>query len=71
MSTQVLDRPTTAATAAGDVDHYYCCDEDVALCGADLSGVPMGPEFDAICPPCQEALDANTPCPVPSCPGYV
>ncbi len=23
-----------------DLDHYWCCDEAVALCSADISGVP-------------------------------
>lgn len=68
MSTQVLERPTRGDADVGPVDHYYCCDEDVALCGADLSGVPEGPEYDVICPMCADALEANVPCPVPGCP---
>lgn len=31
--------PAPARTSAGDeLDHIYCCDPDLALCGTDISG---------------------------------
>jgi hypothetical protein len=68
MTTLTETRPTRGDIDVGPVDHYYCCDEDVALCGTDLRGVPDGPEHDALCPICADLLDANAPCPVPTCP---
>lgn len=47
----------------GDVDHWYCCDPDVAYCGLDLSGVPDGEEFDEMCPLCVLADEAGGFCP--------
>lgn len=30
------------ARQAPDLVHIYCCDEGLALCGLDLTGVPLG-----------------------------
>lgn len=49
------------------VDHYYCCDEDVAMCGFDLTGVPEGDEFPRTCRRCRRALKLNRRCAVPGC----
>lgn len=51
-----------------DVDHIYCCDPNLAMCGLDLTGVAEGPEFDAACPLCGLAEDTGQGCPVPDCP---
>lgn len=39
-------------TTPGDVDHYWCCDENTAMCGTDLTGVRRGPEFYVMCALC-------------------
>ena len=65
MSTAAL--PAPIAANVGDVDHLYCCDPDVAMCGLDLTGVPEGREFTHVCPLCAEVNDSDTPCPVAGC----
>jgi hypothetical protein len=57
----------STATAPADVDHIYCCDEDIAMCGADLSDVPEGEEFPTMCPTCVAAQAGRVACPVPGC----
>lgn len=54
---------TTPGDAEDDLDHFYCCDPDVAYCGADISGayVVMSAEMTNLCPMC-EVLD-DTLCP--------
>ncbi|MFJ4365102.1 hypothetical protein ACIP4S_13220 [Streptomyces chartreusis] len=47
-----------------DLDHVVCCDEDTALCGADVSGAVWGvgvPDATALCVVCREL--AIKPCP--------
>lgn len=52
-----------------ELTHYYCCDENRALCGADISLLPMDlkpGQLEAmscqvcclltVCPLCQDAL---------------
>jgi hypothetical protein len=56
-----------APPAPAGVDHIYCCDEDVAMCGADLSDVPEGNEFPTMCPTCVDAQVRRVACPVPGC----
>jgi hypothetical protein len=46
---------TSSADLIGDVDHLYCCDPDVALCGIDLSTVAEGHEFPDLCTLCMLA----------------
>lgn len=67
MTTATLPAPTVADGQPDQVDHIYCCDEDIALCGADLTAVPLGPEFDLMCAMCVLAQDARRPCSVPGC----
>lgn len=50
------------AQSVGDVDHLYCCDPDIALCGLDISDVPEGPEYDNDCPLCRLVRDEGV-CP--------
>jgi hypothetical protein len=58
--------PPTQPAPEG-VDHLYCCDEHVAMCGEDLSEVPEGHEFPTMCPACLEANARRAACPVPGC----
>lgn len=48
-----------------NVNHLTCCDDDVALCGADVSAEPeCGPGCDCVpCPLCQLMQDSGIPCP--------
>lgn len=43
------------AQCVGDVDHLYCCDPDLALCGEDISGdVDLGDDpLPQPCPLCE------------------
>lgn len=34
----LLERPTQGA--ADELDHIVCCQEDIAICGTDTSGLP-------------------------------
>ena len=36
MTETITERPPVGQ--GFEVDHYYCCDKDKALCGADLRG---------------------------------
>ncbi len=69
--TCVFEHPPPCVPASGDGSycHLWCCDPDVALCGADISGEE---ECDdpghVICVLCTLAADAGMPCPVPGCP---
>lgn len=55
---------TERPTYAGDLDHWCCCtDEDVSLCGFDLSESPFG-KFDmASCTVCEEIAEETDCCP--------
>jgi hypothetical protein len=49
--------------------HYWCCSEDTALCGADLTDAePVDVDDDARdCPLCLYVLDEDLACPVAGC----
>lgn len=62
----VVSRPDPKlvdAQSVGDVDHLYCCDPDLALCGLDLTGVPDYPEFDEDCALCVLVHEDSYRCP--------
>lgn len=52
----------------GDVDHLYCCDPDLSLCGLDIAGLEFGCGDDSqpVCPTCRAAR--SDPCGDPACP---
>lgn len=57
--------------ADGERWHYPCCEDNLAICGLDLtharnSADPEPSEDD--CPLCALALDENMPCPNFDCP---
>lgn len=58
---------TTDLAGGGDDDelvHLYCCeDENVGLCGTDLTGVPVTSEIDRDCVVCVDLEAAGWPCP--------
>lgn len=39
-------------TASDEIVHMYCCNEDVALCGEDLTGHTYLEDSDNVCPKC-------------------
>jgi hypothetical protein len=72
VSTAVLERPRPTPPVAGaDPIHLFCCDEDIAMCGADLTDQDVQERDDdtPVCPMCALVEDEGLPCPVPECPG--
>lgn len=66
MSTTTAE-PQTSNTDTGNDDaelnHLYCCDEDTALCGLDISGMPEAEVIEGdpdICLVCDDL--ARQPC---------
>jgi hypothetical protein len=51
-----------------NVDHLYCCNPNLALCGDDLTAVPEGREHDTLCALCVLADDLGHPCSTLTCP---
>lgn len=72
MVTDLLERPVDDLCRA-DTDgpvHLFCCDDDVAMCGADVSGeteVTGTPEEDC-CEVCVNKQRLDLPCPDLECP---
>lgn len=62
-----LPAPAHDRIDPGAVDHYYCCDEYVALCGLDLTDVSEGFEYPDVCPLCLLVLEVGAPCGVTGC----
>jgi hypothetical protein len=72
MSAVALERARAAPPGAGaDPIHLFCCDEDIAMCGAGLKGEEKQERDDdtPVCPLCALVEDEGLPCPVPGCPG--
>lgn len=67
MTTSTLPAPTRSDTAGDDLDHFYCCDENVAMCGVDLTGVPEADNVGDLCPLCALVNESGLPCPVRGC----
>lgn len=53
----------------GDLVHFWCCDQNVAMCGADISDEPLVPDASAeeVCTLCRIVDDNRWACPVPGC----
>lgn len=75
--TAIIDRPETDLSDGSNDDgddgfnHIWHCDENLAMCGKDITGVPeVDPETDPdpVCVPCEAAWLAGFPCPAPECP---
>jgi hypothetical protein len=57
----VREQPQPATDVTDDeVCHWFCCQPDLALCGADLTGMAPGGPNDIDCPLC--VLVAERPC---------
>ena len=72
MTAATLADARPAAEVAGavpDLFHRVCCDDDHALCGADVSGCPWGPlTGEQFCVVCDELDKAIESCGAPTCP---
>jgi hypothetical protein len=72
MTAAVLERQDAAPSRGGspEVCHLWCCDENVAMCGLDISGERYDLDGeDPDCPLCAIADEEGLPCPVPGCRG--
>lgn len=48
--------------------HVVCCNDDVALCGADVANRPVLPDdTDVTCRICEIAYEEDLPCGNPEC----
>lgn len=60
-----VDPVTTKEPETPDVFHSYCCDENTALCGHDISGEPEtdGEGYGEVhCKVCEEKYDQDVGC---------
>jgi hypothetical protein len=61
--------PVTAG-AADDLTHVTCCDDNVAMCGENVSGQRwVDDSEETTCPICAWAEEADLACTIPGCPG--
>ena len=70
MSTAILDpAPTLRDNGGNNPTHYTCCDDNVAMCGLDVTGFRFVPDDDPApdCKYCVYAMDEGLPCPVAGC----
>ncbi len=69
MTTQAKPNPVDLVSDDADVAHDWCCDENVAMCGADLRGAEVADNDTDVpdCPMCQVVLVNNWACPVRGC----
>ena len=63
--TATLDRPAAQGTG-GSLLHLVCCDDDLALCGEDVSGEDWADKGN-VCVPCEIEWALGGPCPVTGC----
>jgi hypothetical protein len=73
MSADLLERPVLpGAGEDDDAMHLFCCDENIAMCGEDLTEDETvdadDVDDDEVCPLCQLVEDNHLACPVPGCP---
>ncbi|MDI5965803.1 hypothetical protein [Streptantibioticus silvisoli] len=67
MTTSLQSVPA-ATTAGADENHLYCCNPDLGLCGADLTGHTYLPAGTApTCAVCNDLKNRYGPC-SPGCP---
>lgn len=59
-----VEAPAPADTDdAFDVDHWYCCNPNIAYCGRDISGDPEGHRDTNLCLLCVLVEEKHIPCP--------
>lgn len=71
MTTGTRTRPALPGLDHADEDaiHVTCCDEDIAMCGLDVTdhAVIETDDDSKDCRVCRVAADNDLPCPVPGC----
>lgn len=61
MSTQTVEQTRPCSTADPMLCHYFCCDDTVAFCGADITGLHICPDDNSCgCVPCVVCDDLDT-----------
>lgn len=67
--------PEPRAGAAGrprsfdeDLNHFFCCDENLGLCGTDLTEWSFNEDYEIDCAVCVDLAQAEVPCGAPGCP---
>lgn len=67
MTLAFAEAATHATTGGLDVNHVYCCDPDVGLCGEDISAIPDRWDHAVpVCVVCEDLDEAGAPC-SPTC----
>lgn len=61
MTAPIVAPAPTRTGGSTDLNHIYCCDPDIALCGADVSAHPIVDLDDADCVVCLDLEEQ--PCP--------
>lgn len=56
MSLETIEKYRGASNAAPELDHWWCCDEDVAMCGTDISGMGGFSPRNPRCLVCEESF---------------
>lgn len=65
-TTTVAEQPAAPSVVDDEVHHLFCCcDENLGLCGTDLTGVPINDDDEVPCPLCYSVEDE--PCPRCGC----
>lgn len=66
-STRIAPTADTAGRVTHELDHLYCCDPDIALCGTDISDSPeLFDDGATTCVVCDDLEDQLCPrCPTP------
>lgn len=57
MPTNLAPQPAPAQTTDTDLNHIWCCDPDLALCGTDVSTVPEIETEEVNCVVCLDLED--------------
>lgn len=71
IATDILSAAVESNTDDDDLDHWVCCDPDVALCGKSVAGQPMATFSVASCMLCEFEFDNPSACQSPDCPWRV
>lgn len=61
-TTAPTETPARLRSDDDDLAHYYCCDPDIALCGADLSTTSEDESIETDCVVCVDLDATSAPC---------
>lgn len=63
MTAATQESATARPKSDDDLDHLYCCDRDVSLCGLDISDAPEAYDDDEpLCVVCDEVDRSGAAC---------